>query len=209
MLSKAGLSPNKANGIVLLCLMISGAAALLPEDWVSTNEGNWLSNMSHCFTNEASVDDTPQSVCQQLRAVYDCCRAEYGEIAGDYLSELKNMLVDAVLQTKDKYCDGKKSIKSAYSHQPWNCKSEVTTLFNQCLVELVRPKETQFEAFSYVECHLIYSTQQCIINEILNCRSPTLLDIFNRFLRSLLAKTPCAELENANEPERVGFGSNT
>ncbi|XP_062709947.1 uncharacterized protein LOC115258399 isoform X2 [Aedes albopictus] len=149
--SKAGLSSNKANGIVLLWLMISGAAALLPEDWVSSSDGNWLSNMSHCFTNEASVDGTPQSICQQLRAVHDCCRAEYGEIAGDYLSELKNMLVDAVLQTRDKYCDGGKSMKSAYSHQPWNCMSEVTTLFNQCLIELISPKKIHFKTFSYVE----------------------------------------------------------
>ncbi|XP_021696581.1 uncharacterized protein LOC110675564 [Aedes aegypti] len=201
MFAKPGIPTNKNYGIVLLFLTISGTLALLPEDGEQSN-GNWMSHVSDCFTGESSFG-AHQSVCQQLRAVDDCCQrnADYTGAVVGCQSELNKMLVNAVSQTRNRFCKGElPSNQTNSTSRIWDCNSELETLFGLCLGQLVHLASLPFEAFSFVECHLIYSMQHCASNELLNCRSPILLDIFNRFQRNLLAKTPCVELENANEP---------
>ncbi|XP_062549776.1 uncharacterized protein LOC134214415 [Armigeres subalbatus] len=197
--------------IVFLSVMSSGLVAFLPEEDVfqraaTNNNDIWISQMANCFTNDAIVGSSlkvHESACQQLKAVADCLwkEIERYDILVSFRSELQNILTGAVSKTQKKLCTDEKSTPSKSYPRLWNCEQQLSTIFEHCVNQLINPPmNISFKEYSFVECHRIYSMQHCIAQELLHCRSPILLDIFSGFQRNLLTKTPCVELENANEP---------
>ncbi|XP_065079864.1 uncharacterized protein LOC135702738 [Ochlerotatus camptorhynchus] len=166
------------------------------------NPTKWTSKMLQCFTSGSSIKSY-ESTCQQLQEVDSCCRRKEQHFnynkTGDHL-EVRSILVDAISVARNKFCNRDEAVSvTVFTPPPWQCNAELTTIFEQCLNHFAVPLKVPLEEFSFVECHSIYSMKDCTIQQILNCRSALLLDVFSGFLRKLTSRTLCDQQENVND----------